>query len=164
MKKLAEVAEWDKLSNGGQISHYFWIYGANALESQSADTSVQSRMTLLFHLIKKKWMFGPQIPEDLLLFDSSATSLNSTHVVFIGAKKTTKETVAYTFDSDLQIFQSMRKQPYLTVIFNFATKIWSYLADLPRLTHMDNSFAIYQDCSLLAPLSTVVYIDKEGTR
>ena len=43
-------------------------------------------------------------------------------------------------------------------------KIWSYLADLPRLTHMDNSFAIYQDCSLLAPLSTVVYIDKEGTR
>ena len=164
MKKLAEVAEWDKLSNGVQISHYFWIYGANALETQSADTSVQSRMTLLFHLIKKKWMFGPQIPEDLILFDSSATSLNSSHVVFIGVKKTTKETVAYTFDSDLQIFQSMRKQLFLTVIFNFDTKKWSYLADLPRLTHMDNSYAIYQDCSLLAPLSTIVYIDKEGTR
>ena len=45
---------------------------------------------------------GPKIPEDLLLFDSSATSLNSSHVVFIGAKKTTKDEIAFIFNQDLQ--------------------------------------------------------------
>ena len=148
-------------------------------------SAYQSRMTLLFHLIKKRWMLGPKIPENLLLFDSSATSLNSTHVVFIGAKKTTKDEIAYFFNQDLQTYvvvqfnmiwhffficyfqnsyQSMRDQPYLAVMFNFDTKVWSYLPDLPIITHMDNSFATSQDCNLLAPLSTIVYTDKGGNR
>ena len=67
-------------------------------------SAYQSRMTLLFHLIKKRWMLGPKIPENLLLFDSSATSLNSTHVVFIGAKKTTEDDIAYFFNQDLQTY------------------------------------------------------------
>ena len=99
---VLEIKEWDKLSNGVQISHYFWIYGANKQTGVTL-TPFQSRMTLLFHLIKKRWIMGPKIPEDLLLFDSSATSINSSHVVFVGAKKTTKETVAYTIDADLQM-------------------------------------------------------------
>ena len=58
----------------------------------------------------------------------------------------------------------MRDQPYLAVMFNFDTKVWSYLPDLPIITHMDNSFATSQDCNLLAPLSTIVYTDKGGNR
>ena len=103
MKKISELNDWDKLSNGVQISHYFWIYGAN-LNTGVSLSAVQSRLTLLFHLIKKRWMLGPKIPENLLLFDSSATSLNSTHVVFIGAKKTTEDDIAYFFNQDLQTY------------------------------------------------------------
>ena len=109
MKNILEIKEWDKLSNGVQISHYFWIYGANKKTGVSL-SPFQSRMTLLFHLIKKRWIMGPKIPEDLLLFDSSATSLNSSHVVFIGAKKTTKDEIAFIFNQVLQ--------RYDVVVFN----------------------------------------------
>ena len=43
------------------------------------------RKSLLWNVRKYRWINGPRLPNEIFLLDSSATAINSSHVVFVGA-------------------------------------------------------------------------------
>ena len=57
-------------------------------------------------LKKSKWVNGPKLPVGIFLFYASASSINSTHVIFVGANT--------NFDDQREKIQGVQDQISLT--------------------------------------------------
>ena len=77
------------------------------------------RDTMLWHIKKSRWVTGPKLPKNILLYHASATAINSSHVVFIGAN-------AY-FDGASKIFQWCYSKYSILKFSSFSRIFWLWL-------------------------------------
>ena len=71
------------------MGHYFWIYAGNKSPKEMEELYgmhqlVLSKITLLWNFVKMAWQIGPRLPLNIFLFDTPATAINSSHVIFVG--------------------------------------------------------------------------------
>ena len=71
------------------MGYYFWIYAGHKspklmAELYGMNQMVLSKVTLLWNFVKMTWQIGPRLPKNIYLFDTPATAINSSHVIFVG--------------------------------------------------------------------------------
>ena len=93
IKNSHRTITFSKKSSGVRVGEYFWIVGGNvqcfegATNACSFTTTAQitQRKTKLYNIKKSAWIDGPKLPKSVWLYHASASALNSSHVVFVGA-------------------------------------------------------------------------------
>ena len=71
-------------SSGVRVGEYFWIVGGY-VECDEEAIRVTQRKSKLFNIKKSVWIDGPKLPKSVWLYHASASAINSSHVVFVGA-------------------------------------------------------------------------------
>ena len=80
-------------SSGVRVGEYLWIVGGNeeCNEGQlstcglTAIEKITKRQSNLYNIKKSVWIDGPKLPKSIWLYHASASAINSSHVVFVGA-------------------------------------------------------------------------------
>ena len=93
VKDSKRLLSFSTQSSGVRVGEYFWIVGGNvqcfegATNACSFTTTAQitQRKTKLYNIKKSAWIDGPKLPKSVWLYHTSASAINSSHVVFVGA-------------------------------------------------------------------------------
>ena len=71
-------------STGVKVGQNFWIVGGRFDTAPWGAIGTQ-RNSIIWNTKKSKWVNGPKLPDGIFLFYASASAINSTHVIFVGA-------------------------------------------------------------------------------
>ena len=92
-------------SSGVRVGEYFWIVGGNE-ECNEGQEAITQRQSKLYNIKKSMWIDGPKLPKSIWLYHASASAINSSHVVFVGANS--------YFDENCKISNSIKFMIYKT--------------------------------------------------
>ena len=67
-----------------QIGQNYWIVGGGVNPNKWGSIGSQ-KSSIIWFSKKLKWVKGPKLPDAIFLFYASASAINSTHVIFVGA-------------------------------------------------------------------------------
>ena len=73
-----------KRSTGIQIGQNYWIVGGGVNPNEWGSIGSQ-KSSIIWFSKKLKWVKGPKLPDAIFFFYASASAINSTHVIFVGA-------------------------------------------------------------------------------
>ena len=76
-------SSFSKRSSGVRVGDYFWILGGRNLSI--CPSWFSQRETKLWNIKKSVWTDGPELPKSIWMYHTSASAINSSHVVFVGA-------------------------------------------------------------------------------
>ena len=93
VKDSKRLLSFSSQSSGVRVGEYFWILGgyeeckigATNGCSFSTTQAITQRKTKLYNIKKSVWIDGPKLPKSIWLYHASASAINSSHVVFVGA-------------------------------------------------------------------------------
>ena len=87
IKNSHRPIDFSTKSSGVRVGKYFWIVGGNEdrIFGQITSEQITQRQTKLYNIKKSVWINGPKLPKSIWLYHASATAINSSHVVFVGA-------------------------------------------------------------------------------
>ena len=93
VKDSKRLLSFSTQSSGVRVGEYFWIVGgyeecnigATNGCSFSPTQAITQRKSKLYNIKKSVWIDGPKLPKSVWLYHASASALNSSHVVFVGA-------------------------------------------------------------------------------
>ena len=160
-------------SSGVQIGEVFWIFGGtrDAGEYLGHHTwPTYLKKSVLYHIRKKTWVkgnlllilfttvsslmfiLGPDLPQNVFLLKAPAVSLNSAHVVIIGAN------VDYEGKLIEDYYDEFKENYFLTLVYDFRLNIWIKWARLPIAQP-----EIYDGFFILS-ISAVIFDNKYGNR
>ena len=78
--------QFSKRSIGVRVGNYFWIIGGGEFFVCMMPTyCLSQRKSKLWNIKKSKWNDGPELPKSIWMYHASASAINSSHVVFVGA-------------------------------------------------------------------------------
>ena len=100
-------------------------------------------------------LLGPQIPDNIFVYNAAPVTLNSTHVAIIGVNADFSDDVSYE-GLDYVFGLTSIEDHYKTIVYDFETRKWKFWARLP-LSHM-------YTCYHRSPISAVIFFDKIGNR
>ena len=109
-----------------------------------------NRKSKMWHIGKKRWLNGPNIPNNYYFIYASANAINKTHVIIVGANvDQDAPSTAYMFGADLET--------YISLMYDFKLNSWSKLPRLPI------KYALYT-CFLRVPISSEIFMDKMNNK
>ena len=147
----------------------FWIFGGT-LGLDHGGNHEYLKESVLYHIRKKTWIkgdlssilfttmfsvmyiIGPNLPENIFLMNAPSVSLNSSHVVIIGAN------VDYVGKLIEDYYDEFKDNYFLTLVYDFQLNNWIKWAKLPLAQP-----EIYVGYFILS-ISAVVFDDKYGNR
>ena len=86
---------FDKRATGIMVGSRFWLLGGSSnfldpkfgtsYNGHSGLGMITQKESMIWNVQKSKWIQGPTLPENIFLYYASASAINSSHVIFIGA-------------------------------------------------------------------------------
>ena len=86
---------FDKRATGIMVGSRFWLLGGSSnfldpkfgtsYNGHSGLGMITQKKSFIWNIQKSKWIQGPTLPENIFLYYASASAVNSSHVIFIGA-------------------------------------------------------------------------------
>ena len=111
-----------------------WTYPVSLL--------LRSGSSQLWSLVKKKWIPGPEIPEKYILWNTCSLALNSSTVLFVGARKMN----GTEFGNDALFYNPNN----VTLSYDFKTNLWFEHDQLsfPTINHYYDYYTADFTCAI----------------
>ena len=112
------------------LMKYFIAGGSNMAYYHNINDVENSQ---LFEHIKKKWIPGPTLPQNIAFLHSSAIAINRTAVILLRASPAKPHPNIHHAYNDVIVFEHNHKNTHkLNFIYNFEDKTWKRIVDMPE--------------------------------